>query len=337
MLVVRPAGPADYDALMGLARASGPGFTSLPEDERTLRKRLDVSAGSFGETLPDQERWYVLMMEDTETGQIDGLAGVKAAVGVKRPFASFRRMTFSHYHASEEAGSHRNDQPALVFVNECRGWSEVGSLFLKPDKRVGGAGSLLSRSRYMLIGTRPELFNNWVLAELRGVFDKDNKSPFWEHVTSKFFGMDFESADELSGKGDGQFIFDLAPHHPLYESLMHPDARAAIGEVFEEGRPARKLLEREGFQAIGLVDVFDAGPTMACQRDAIRTVREARVLKTIVTKDVEGDPHLLSTTTLDGFRATRAIAEPVTGGIEISEETAEALQLKSGDPIRACV
>jgi arginine N-succinyltransferase len=337
MLVVRPAGPADYDSLMELAKASGPGFTSLPEDEPTLRKRLNVSAGSFGETLPDQERWYVLMMEDTATGQIDGLAGVKAAVGVKRPFASFRRMTFSHYHASEEAGSHRNDQPALVFVNECRGWSEVGSLFLKPDKRVGGAGALLSRSRYMLIGTRPELFNNWVLAELRGVFDADNKSPFWEHVTSKFFGMDFESADELSGKGDGQFIFDLAPHHPLYESLMHPDARAAIGEVFEEGRPARKLLEREGFQAIGLVDVFDAGPTMACQRDAIRTVREARVLKAIVMKDVEGDPHLLSTTSLGGFRATRAIAEPVAGGIEISEETADALQLKSGDPIRAFV
>lgn len=335
MLVVRPAGPADYEALMELARASGPGFTSLPEDEPTLRRRLDISQASFGEALPVQDRWYVLMMENTETGQIDGLAGVKAAVGIKRPFASFRRMTFSHYHASEEAGSHRTDQPALVFVSECRGWSEVGSLFLKPDKRVGGAGALLARSRYMLIGARPELFHTWVLAELRGVFDANNKSPFWEHVTSKFFGMDFESADELSGKGDGQFIFDLAPHHPLYESLMHPDARAAIGEVFEEGRPARKLLEREGFQAIGLVDVFDAGPTMACQRDAIRTVREARVTKAIVNDDVDGDPHLLSTTTLGAFRATRAIAEPVAGGIEISAETAEALRIKDGDPVRA--
>lgn len=335
MLVVRPAGPADYDSLMELAKASGPGFTSLPEDEPTLRRRLDISQGSFGETLPEQDRWYVLMMENTDTGEIDGLAGVKAAVGMKRPFASFRRMTFSHYHVSDDAGSHRVDQPALMFVNECRGWSEVGSLFLKPDKRVGGAGSLLSRSRYMLIGTRPELFNAWVLAELRGVFDKDNKSPFWEHVTSKFFGMDFESADELSGKGDGQFIFDLAPSHPLYESLMHPDAQAAIGQVFEEGKPARKLLEREGFQAIGLVDVFDAGPTMASQRDAIRTVREARVMKAIVTPEIEGDPHLLSTTTLGGFRATRAIAEPVAGGIEISSETADVLRIKDGDPIRA--
>ncbi|WP_282008443.1 arginine N-succinyltransferase [Brevundimonas aveniformis] len=335
MLVVRPAGSADYDALMGLAQASGPGFTSLPEHEPTLRRRLEISEGSFSETLPVEDRWYVLMMEETDTGQVVGLAGVKAAVGLKRPFASFRRMTFSHYHVSEEAGSHRNDQPALVFVNECRGWTEVGSLFLKPESRVGGAGALLSRSRYLLIGTRPELFNNMVLAELRGRFDAQGKSPFWEHVTSKFFGMDFESADELSGKGDGQFIFDLAPHHPLYESLMHRDAQAAIGQVFEEGKPAKKLLEREGFQANGLVDVFDAGPTMACQRDAIRTVREARMTRAIVTAEVEGDPHLLSTTGLMNFRATRAIAEPVEGGIEISLETAEALKIKDGDPVRA--
>jgi arginine N-succinyltransferase len=320
MLVVRPAGPADFEALMGLAKASGPGFTSLPEHEPTLRKRLDISQGSFGETLPLEDRWYVLMMQDTDTDQVVGLAGVKAAVGLKRPFASFRRMTFSHYHVSED---------------ECRGWSEVGSLFLKPEARVGGAGALLARSRYLLIGTRPDLFNNMVLAELRGRFDADGKSPFWEHVTSKFFGMDFDSADELSGKGDGQFIFDLAPHHPLYESLMHKDAQAAIGQVFEEGKPAKKLLEREGFQANGLVDVFDAGPTMACQRDAIRTVREARVTRAIVTDDVEGDPHLLSTTDLAGFRATRAIAEPVEGGIEISRETADALHIKDGDPVRA--
>ena len=54
-----------------------------------------------------------------------------------------------------------------------------------------------------------------------------------------------------------------------------------------------------------------------------------------VVKDVEGDPHLLSTTTLNGFRAVRAVAEPVSNGIEISEEAADALKVRDGDPIRA--
>ncbi len=334
MLLVRPAGPADYDALMELAQASGPGFTSLPEDEPTLRRRLDVSEASFAGTQAELERWYVLMLEDTETGKIDGLAGVKRAVGVKRPFASFRRMTFSHYHASDGLGL-REDHRALMFVSECRGWSEVGSLFLKPDKRVGGTGSLLARSRYMLIGCQPDLFSDWVLAELRGRFDEQGKSPFWEHVTSKFFGMDFESADELSGKGDGQFIFDMAPHHPLYENLMHPDAQAAIGQVFTEGVAAKKLLEREGFREIGLVDVFDAGPTMACQRDAIRTVREAVIRPIRITDAAEdGDPLLLSTNSVPDFRCTRAPAELIGGCVDITAATADLLKLKGGDLIR---
>ena len=38
MLVVRPAGPADFDSLMELAVLSGRGFTSLPEDEATLKR-----------------------------------------------------------------------------------------------------------------------------------------------------------------------------------------------------------------------------------------------------------------------------------------------------------
>ncbi|WP_296817862.1 arginine N-succinyltransferase [Brevundimonas sp.] len=333
MLVVRPAGPKDYDALLELARASGPGFTSLPEDEPTLRGRLDCSKASFEDSIDREGQWFVLMLENGETGEIDGIAGVKTTVGIKRPFASFRRMNFSHYHVSDDLNV-RVDHPALMWVNECRGWSEVGSLFLKPDRRAGGAGSLLARSRYMLIGAQPERFSDWVLAELRGVFDANGKSPFWEHVTSKFFPMDFDSADELSGSGDGQFIFDLAPHHPLYENLMHPEARAAIGQAHAEGVAAKKLLEREGFREIGLVDVFDAGPTMAVQRDAIRTVREAVIRPVRISDAQDGDPQLLSTNSIAGFRCTRASAELVDGVVDISADTAELLKVKEGDLIR---
>ena len=333
MLVVRPAGPGDYDALMTLARESGPGFTSLPEDEPTLRKRLEVARDSFNGTLDRQDCWYVLMMENTETGEIDGLAGVKAAVGLRRPFASFRRVNFSHYHVSDVL-KERVDQPALLWVNECRGWSEVGSLFLKPEKRVDGAGSLLARSRYLLIASEPQRFSEWVLAELRGVFDENNRSPFWEHVTSKFFPLSFERADELSGSTDGQFIFDLCPHHPLYENLLHPEARAVIGQVFHEGVPAKMLLEKEGFREIGLVDVFDAGPTVACHRDAIRTVKDSRARPVSIEKEPEGAKALISANSIENFRAARAVVEVAAEHAYINAETAEALRVKDGDFVR---
>ncbi len=333
MLVVRQARPSDYDALMTLARESGPGFTSLPEDEPTLRRRLEVAEGSFNGSIPRQDCWYVMMMEDTETGEVNGISGVKAAVGLKRPFASFRRVTFSHYHVSDIM-TERLDQPALLWVNECRGWSEVGSLFLKPEKRVEGAGSLLARSRYLLIAAAPDRFSEWVLAELRGKVDENNRSPFWEHVTSKFFPLTFEKADELSGSTDGQFIFDLCPHHPLYENLLHEDARNVIGQVQHETVPAKMLLEKEGFREIGLVDVFDAGPTVACHRDAIRTVKDSRALPVSIEKEPEGAKALVAVNRVENFRATRAVVEVAAEHAYITAETAEALKVKDGDLVR---
>ncbi|MBU2398309.1 MAG: arginine N-succinyltransferase, partial [Alphaproteobacteria bacterium] len=155
MLVVRPAGPADLDFLLELAILSGPGFTSLPEDPDQLAERLDVSRDSFAGRLEPQQRWYTLMLEESDTGDVDGVGSVKAAVGLNRPFFSFRLVNNTQSSPSVDV---KLDHQTLVLVNECTGWSEVGSLFLKADRRKGGAGRLLSQSRYMLIGAEPALF-----------------------------------------------------------------------------------------------------------------------------------------------------------------------------------
>jgi len=147
MLFVRPAGPADIDALMELAFLSGRGFTSLPEHRPTLAQRLALSERSFAGAVLPEEAWYVLMLEDSDTGRIEGVAGVRGGVGIQRPHFSFRVMTLAQYSSATQT---RFDHQALVLVNESGGCSEVGSLFLRPGKRQSGAGSLLARSRYML-------------------------------------------------------------------------------------------------------------------------------------------------------------------------------------------
>ncbi|RYG07109.1 MAG: arginine N-succinyltransferase, partial [Caulobacteraceae bacterium] len=228
MLVVRPSGPADLDFLLELAILSGPGFTSLPEDPDQLSERLDLSRDSFQGKLEPQARWYTLMLEESETGDVDGIGSVKAAVGLNRPFFSFRVV--NNAQSSPSLGI-KLEQRTLVLVNECTGWTEVGSLFLKADRRKGGAGRLLSQSRYMLIGAEPELFNENVLAELRGVFTPDGACPFWDHVAHKFFPMEFDEADRMTGSTDKQFILDLAPRHPIYIDLLPEPARAVIGKV----------------------------------------------------------------------------------------------------------
>lgn len=332
MLVVRPAGPADLDSLLELAILSGPGFTSLPEDPDVLTERLDLSRDSFEGAIDPQKRWYTVMMEETDTGDVDGVASVKAAVGLDHPFFSFRVVP--HTQVSPTLGVKLNHQ-LLVLVNECTGWSEVGSLFLKADRRKGGAGRLLSQSRYMLIGAEPQLFADTVLAELRGVFTPDGACPFWDHVASKFFPMPFDEADRMTGSTDKQFILDLAPRHPIYVELLPEPARAVIGKVHPQGVAAMALLESEGFRPNGLVDIFDAGPTVCCNRDDIRTVRDARRLKVRIANEVEADlPALISTDTVGAFRAVRQKAELSGDSVVLSSETADALKLRPGDVAR---
>lgn len=331
MLVVRPAGPSDLDALMELAILSGRGFTSLPEDEETLLNRLTLSEGSFTGAIPPREAWYTLMLEDLETGRVEGLCGVRAAVGVARPHFSFRVMTLAQF--SSAIGT-RFDHQALVLVNECAGWTEVGSLYLRPERRSGGAGSLLARSRYMLIGVDRTRFSETVMAELRGYFSPDGTCPFWEGVASKFFHLPFDEADHMVMSTDGQFILDLAPRHPIYVELIAESAQAAIGRVHVEGEAARAMLEHEGFRGSGLVDIFDGGPTYSVPRETIKTIERTTALPVVIGNPVEAPERLISTLSVPGFRATRAKVRIEDGAAMLDIAAADALRLKDGDLVR---
>ncbi|AJP73456.1 arginine N-succinyltransferase [Sphingomonas hengshuiensis] len=327
MLVVRQAGPADIDALMELAYLSGRGFTSLPEDRGVLSERLLLSQASFaGDVLPRQA-WFVLMLENTETGQVDGLAAVKGGVGIQRPHFSFRVVTMEQYSSATET---RFDHKALVLVNECGDCSEVGTLFLRPGKRQSGAGSLLARSRYLLIGTERDRFCDTVMAELRGWFDDADNSPFWDGIASKFYRLPFEDADRMITSTDGQFIRDLAPRHPIYLELVNADARDVIGAVHRHGVTAKRMLEKEGFRHSGLVDIFDGGPTMTAPRDSIRTLARARMLPWRVGDVEDAELALLSTTAIQGFRATRAPARIGADHVLVSSATLALLGFNDG-------
>lgn len=330
MLVVRPAGPADIDVLTELAFLSGRGFTSLPEDRATLGDRLALSLASFTGQVEPREAWYVLMLENSETGQVEGVAAVKGGVGVKHPHFSFRVMTLAQYSSATET---RFDHQALVLVNECSECSEVGSLFLRPGKRQSGAGALLARSRYLLIAADPSRFCTTIMAEMRGRFDQSDVSPFWDGIASKFFRLPFEEADRMITSTDGQFIRDLAPRHPIYVELVEAAARDAIGAVHRHGVPALKMLEQEGFEHSGLIDIFDGGPTMTCRRDAIRTIKRTCRATLNIADVSDGDgfvDSLISTDSILHFRAVRAPVRIEEGVATMSTNTAALLKLDQG-------
>jgi arginine N-succinyltransferase len=333
MMIVRAARREDLPALVELARLSGPGFTSLPDDEATLSDTLSISVESFAAhvTAPGFER-YFMMLEEVETGALLGCAGIKATVGIDKPFFNFRRFQITQASASAQR---RFDLDVLILVNEYRGATEVGSLFLKKEGRGNGTGRLLARARYLLIAAARERFARRVIAELRGIVDDEGHAPFWEHVIRPFFDMPFEDADALCSSTDKQFILDLMPKYPIYVNLLHQEAQAVIGQTHPEGHGAMALLSKEGFVFESHVDIFDGGPLVSAHRDMITTVRASERFAVTIGHGGERDV-LMSTDRLADFRVTRASVGIAAGTVSVSPESAEALGLKCGDVVRLC-
>jgi arginine N-succinyltransferase len=332
--VMRPARLNDFDALWELASQSGPGFTSLPVDEPLLRSKLEKSDRAFkGSQSKLQYGKYLLMMEDTSSGEVVGCSAVKSGTGIDTPFFNYRVITLAQ--ASQAAGGKRFDMDALVLTNEYVGYTEVGTLFLKAGHRGGGAGRLAAQSRYLLMAAAPDRFTDKVLAELRGVVDDHGRTPFWDCLGRHFFQMEFTEADRLSATTDSQFILDLMPKYPIYVDLLPPEAREVIGRCHSEGVGAYKLLLWEGFEFDRTVDIFDGGPLVAAQQRHIKTIRESRVVK-LERGDVDaGLSSLVSTDVLQSFRTTRAEVEVRDEKTVVAnKEVFEKLEIKPGEKAR---
>ncbi|MFL6800190.1 MAG: arginine N-succinyltransferase, partial [Sphingomicrobium sp.] len=265
--LVRPARADDFNAVYRMAKLTGGGFTNLPADRGTLTAKLARSEASFNRTGDEQGGdLYMFVLEDPKKKQIRGTCQVFGQVGVVQPFYSYHLSTLTQ--TSAELGKTFRNQ-RLSLTTDLEGSSEVGGLFLHPEMRAGGWGSLLARSRYLFMKLHRARFGDRTLAELRGVMDEAGHAPFWDALGGKFFGLSFPEADEFNAVHGTRFIADLMPRSPIYVALLSDEARSVIGLPHPSGRAALRMLEEEGFTFDRYVDIFDGGPTVTAPTDKI--------------------------------------------------------------------
>ena len=336
MMIVRPIAADDLAALFQLANRAGVGLTTLPANEEQLKKRIDASLATFAGSAARADELFVFVLEDTEVKRIVGICAIAGAVGLRQPWYSYRVGLVVH--ASQELGIF-TQTPTLFLSNDHTGQSELCSLFLDPEYRVGKNGSLLSKCRFLFLAQFRERFSKKIIAEMRGVSDADGKSPFWDSLGRHFFSMEFGEADYLTGIGKKSFVAELMPKHPLYSSFLTPEAQAVIGQTHELTRPALAMLESEGFRYEGHVDIFDAGPAVECDIDDIGAVAASRIYKVAAAASAQpASPevnYLLSNTSLAGFRVLLYRGTPQDETFALSAEQCAALDVKPGDAIRA--
>src|SRR5690554_3731469 len=338
MLVIRPLQETDLEDLYAMAQKAGKGLTSLPADRDLLRRKIEQARETFEQRCAPEAGLYLFALEDTEKKKAVGISGIQGRVGLDEVFYNYRLSVTVN--ASKELGVHVRT-PTLHLSNDMTDTSEICSLLLSDDYRGGGNGLLLSRCRFMYLGEFRKYFSEKIFAEMRGVSDEDGYSPLWDALGRKFFDMEFSQADLLSGLGNKSFIAELMPKYPIYLPMLPDAARAVVGMVHDNTRPALKMLQAEGFNFNGMVDIFDGGPVVEAFVHNIRTVREAVNRHAMVVNhsiDLDVPPEQRVMISNRSFRDFRVTTIPMNcigpDTVKIPRVLAEALLVESGDPVR---
>lgn len=329
---LRAARSDDLEPLYEMAKLTGGGFTNLPPDRAALGAKLERATVAFAredDALQDEQ--FVLVLENSATGDVRGTCQIFTKVGQQWPFYSYRMTTLTQ-HSQELDRTVRAEM--LSLTTDLEGASEVGGLFLHPNERAGGLGMLLARSRYLFIAMHRARFADRILAELRGIIDDRGGSPFWDGVAGRFFGMTFQEADYFNAINGNQFIADLMPKHPVYIAMLQESARSVIGLPHPTGRAAMRMLENEGFAAEGYVDIFDGGPTMTARTDNVKSIKEAKPAELAGIDLVKGERALVATGRLANFRSSYGARElHEDGTIALDARAADVLDVKPGDTV----
>lgn len=314
---------ADIDGVLALAIAGGSGLTNLPPDRDMLASRIAASERAVSDVAARDAGAAIMLVVERES-RIVAVSGIFPRVGAEWPFYSYRLTRQAN---RSLAVGRVKAQTLLNLVNDFDGEAEIGMLFVDPASRGGALGKLAARGRYLFIAAHRDWFGRRVMAELRGWQDAEGRSPVWEAIGRHFYDMDFQEADRTGALTGNQFIADLGPRYPLYLSLLPAAAQAAIGRPHDDGRPAFDMLIAEGFHAGDYVDIFDGGPTVVADIDAVKTVRESREM--VMTGVAAGGARsLVAVGSGADFRVARG---DVDADGRVDPALADALRLQTGE------
>lgn len=240
-----------------------------------------------------------------------------------------KREFFSH--SLQQGATHMTAQLVL----DETGPTEIGGLILQPSVRGHPMklGRLLSLVRFHFIALNRDLFSDRIIAELMGPLSADGHSTMWEYLGRRFINLTYEEADRFC-QYSKEFMINLLPREEIYLTLLPPEARAVVGQVGPETLPARRMLEKLGFQYKDLVDPFDGGPNLEAKTDEISIVKQTR-------RGEIGEPcaagecdrsGIVSVMDEDGeFRAVQcAYAEDRGGRVRVTRATLRMLEAEPG-------
>ncbi len=272
MFILRSVSQNDLDGLYQLS--SMVNFINLPHDKKNIDAKIKSSLKSFLKPNKDKSKnYYIFCLEDLKTKKVLGVSMIHAQhgtekephffliVGQERKFSKTINTGFIH--------------GTLKLGLDYNGPTEIGGLVLHSDLRghPEKLGKQLSFVRFLYMAIHKDRFKPIIHSELMPPLDHNGNSPLWEAIGRRFLNMDYIEADVLS-RSNKEFILSLYPEENIYQTLLSPEARNAIGKVGKDTEPVKAMLEKIGFEYTNEVDPFDGGPHYRCPLKNIKPVKQ---------------------------------------------------------------
>ncbi|MFT4552358.1 MAG: arginine N-succinyltransferase [Chlamydiales bacterium] len=333
MIFIRPITHKDFKSLQSLAHAAKTGLTSLPKDKSLLQEKIGKSVEAFASTSQKKgESLYLFVMENPKKAEIIGVSGIISKRNPKTPFTSYTlEVQKQHCPILSIEREMRILKPKISTHQR----SEICSLFLMPQHRKEGLGQLLSLSRFHFIASHMKRFESNIVAELRGVQDRNGNSPLWNSLGKHFVNLEFAEA-EILYSNDMSFVQELMSKYPIYVDLLPKKAQEVIGKPHQDTLPAMRLLEKEGFCFENDVDPFDGGPFLRAFTKHIRSINKSRVLTVgkILVKAPSTKTYIISNLDVDFRACFSPIRISKNQSVTLSVDAAKTLRVNAGDQIR---
>jgi arginine N-succinyltransferase len=302
---IRPARNSDLADMHEISKLAGPGFTSLQPDLDYLSALIAKSEQSFRYPDADTSQTFLLVLETAEGGQIVGCASIKTGVGSDEFMC-----------ADFVADGPVSKRTTLTLRRTLQDYTEVGSLFLHPDHRASGAGRYLARARYMLMATRPDLFGQPIVSQLRGHCNATGHSPFYDAIWLPRLGLTYQDTDVLLANEGAGFLIDRFEGLEVPLAALDVAARATVGQPHETARGALRLLCQEGFRISSLIDLSDGGPITLAQLNNLTSPKHAEtVTVTPGQPGAAGALALMTSSTFDDFCGYVGQLNPIDGHV----------------------
>ena len=332
MFVIRQVATEDVTTLLKLAKMVH--FINLPPDRDIIAAKVVRSRHSFGKQARDpRERNFMFVLEDLGTGNVIGTSAILSCIswpGHPHVYLEVSRKEF--WSDDLQQG---NTQVMLTLGEDVSGPSEMGGLILAPGYRghAERLGGFLSMVRFHFMGLHRRQFNKRVIAEMMGAITPDSHNLLWDYLGRRFINLSYKEAD-LFCQHSKEFMTALFPREPIYASLLPPEARNLIARESDETGPARRMLERQGFEYKGHIDPFDGGPYLEAVRDRIPLVESTGRFN--LTGPLSGTGTSTGIVSCEGDQGFRSVQTSFTvrgDGVRISADAIEAIGATRGSAL----